>query len=289
MVRQYNFKGVCMSSLPVTTTVSAAIVPEVWSGRFYQVLRAALPFITSVDSSYEGEIRSLGNIINISTIADFDQANTLAEGAAGDTEVPTMSKQQLTINKRIYKDFAVTDESQLQSLPYMDSLREKAVYSIMKKMQQLIIDTISPSTSSPDHTIAYDSGTTLALADILEVKELLDTQNVPVDMRNGVMGAAQWNDVFNITGFMSRDFIPAGSPLTTGDLTPICGFTPKLTTALGNTSYWFHPSFLTIAVQKQLGVKVFDLGVEGVRAFRVNTDLLMGLKQLSSSRVVSLA
>lgn len=89
---------------------------------------------------------------------------------------------------------------------------------------------------------------------------------------------------------MSRDFIPAGSPLTSGDIaTPICGFMPKMTTVIGNTSYWFHSSFLTLAVQKQLGVKVFDLGVEGVRAFRVNTDLLMGLKQLSNVRVVTIA
>ena len=279
-----------MASLPISSSVSAAIVPEIWSARFYSVLRAALPFNSSVDNSYEGEIRSLGNIVNISTISDFDEAGVLSEGAAGDTDLQSYSKQQLTINKRVYKDFAVTDESQLQSLPQMDSLREKAVYSILKKMQQLIIDNIVPSSSAPDHTASYASSTTLALSDILAVKELLDTQNVPVDSRVAVLGAAQWNDLFNITGFMSRDFIPAGSPLTSGDFnTPVCGFMPKLTTVVGNTSYWFHPSFFTIAVQKQLGVKVFDLGVEGVRSFRVNTDLLMGLKQLSNVRVATLS
>lgn len=278
-----------MSSLPINTTVSAAIIPEIWSARFFGVLRASLPFMSSVNMDYNEEIRSLGNIVNISTIADFDEANELAEGAAGDTDLPTMSKQQLTINKRVYKDFSVTDESQLQSLPYMDSLREKAVYAINKRMQQIIIDTIVPSAAAPDHTIAYDNGTTLALADILEAKELLDTQNVDMANRSGIMGAAQWNDMFNITGFVSRDFIPAGSPLTSGDFnTPICGFTPKLTTVVGNTSYWTHPSFLTLAVQKQLGVKVFDLGSEGVRAFRVNTDVLMGVKQLSNVRVVTI-
>lgn len=272
------------------TTVTAAIIPEVWSARFYAVLRASLPFISSVNMDYEGEIRSLGNTVNISTIADFDEAGILGEGAAGDTDTVVMSKQQLVINKRIYKDFSVTDESQLQSLPYMDSLREKAVYSINKKMQQLIIDAIVPSAAAPDHTIAYDNGTTLALADILEAKELLDAQNVAMDNRVSVLGSAQWNDLFNITGFVSRDFIPAGSPLTSGDIaTPICGFTPKMTTVIGNTSYFLHPSFLTLAVQKQLGVKVFDLGVEGVRAFRVNTDVLMGLKQLSNLRVVTIA
>ncbi len=279
-----------MASLPITTTVAAAIVPEIWSSRFYSVLRAELPFLSSVDQSYAGEIRSLGQILNISTISDFDQADELAEGAAGDTEVPTYSKQQLTVNKRVYKDFMVTDEVELQSLPHMDVLREKAVYAIQKKIQQIIIDNISPSTSAPDHVLAYASGTTLALSDILGAKELLDAQNVDSANRVGVLGSAQINDVFNITGFVSRDFIPSGSPLSSGMIeTPLCGFQIKLTTVVGNTSYWFHPSFFALAIQKQIGVKAFDMGVEGGREFRVNTDCLLGQKQLSNIRVVSIA
>ena len=279
-----------MASLPNTTSVGVAIVPEIWSSRFYSVLRAELPFLSSVDQSYAEQIRSLGQILNISTIADFDQAEELAEGASGDTEVSSYSKQQLTVNKRVYKDFAVTDELELQSLPHMDILREKAVYSIQKKIQQIIIDNISPSTSAPDHVISYTAGTTLALADILAAKELLDTQNVDVSNRVGVLGSAQINDVFNITGFVSRDFIPSGSPLSSGMIdTPLCGFQIKLTTVVGNTSYWFHPSFFALAIQKQIGVKVFDRGVEGVRDFRVNTDCLLGVKQLSNVRVVSIS
>lgn len=279
-----------MANLPINTTTNAAIIPEIWSARFYEVLRAQLPFLTSISRDYEGDISSLGDIVNISTIADFDEADTLAEGAAGDTDIPTVSGQQLTINKRVYKDFIVTKKSLTESLPFMDSLREKAVFAINKKMQQIIIDAISPSTSAPDHVISYDSGTTLALADILEVKELLDTQNVDMDNRIGVLGAAPWNDIFNITGFVSRDYLPAGSPLTSGDIpTQLCGFTPKLTTVVGTTSYWFHPSFLTLAVQEQLNIEAFNLGVDGIRGTRINTDILLGVKQLSNIRVVTLA
>jgi len=147
-----------------------------------------------------------------------------------------------------------------------------------------------PSAATPDHQIAYTAGTTLALADILATKELLDLQNVPEEGRISVKGAAQWNDIFNITGFTSRDFIPAGSPLTSGSLpTPIAGFLPKMTNVIGNTSYWFHPSFLTLAIQDQLNIEVFNLGVDGVRATRVNSDVLYGIKQLDNLRVVSLS
>lgn len=279
-----------MANNPMTTTTTTAIVPEIWSARFYEVLRAALPFISSVSTDYQGEIQALGDLVNITTIADFDQADELSEGAAGDSDETTFSGQQLTINKRVYKDFIVTKTAQLQSLPFMDALREKAVYAINKKMQQIIIDAVVPSPSAPDHTIAYDSGTTLALADILEVKELLDTANVPENERVAVLGSAQVNDVFNITGFVSRDFIPAGSPLISGALTtPLLGFMPKMTTVVSNTSYWFHPQFLTLAIQDQLNSEVFSLGANGVRGSRVNTDILLGVKQLGNTRVATLA
>ena len=61
----------------VNTTTNASIIPEVWSARFYEVLRATLPFINSISTDYNGSIGSLGDIINISTIADFDKANWL--------------------------------------------------------------------------------------------------------------------------------------------------------------------------------------------------------------------
>jgi len=278
-----------MANEVISTVESNAIIPEVWSAKFYDVLLPMLPFNNLVSRDYEGEIANLGDIVNISTIPEFGDAGELAEGAAADADKISITGQQLVINKRIHKDYIITKKSQLQSLSFMDGVRDKAIFSIMKRMQAVIIAEIIPSASAPDHQIAYDSGSTLALADLLEAKELLDLQDVPDSNRQGVMGAAQWNDLFNITGFTSRDFIPAGSPLTEGSIkTPIAGFLPRMTTEVGSTSYWFHPSFMTMAVQDSLNIEVFNLGVDGVRGSRVNVDLLMGVKQLDNKRVVTL-
>lgn len=271
-------------------TESAAIVPEVWSALFQDSLRDGLVFAESVDRSWEGDIQALGDIVNISQVPLFSAASELAEGAAADAASITVTSQALTIDSRIHKDFIVTKKSELQSLPFMDKLRDEAIYAIMKRLEQLIINAISPSAATPDHVISYDSGTTLALADILEAKELLDTANVSDEGRCGVMGAEQWNDLFNITGFTSRDFVPSGSPLTSGSIqTPIAGFMPKMTNMVGDTSYWFHPSFLTFAIQQDLNVSVYDLGVDGTRGTRVNVDLLCGVLQIDDERVVSLS
>lgn len=274
------------------STANTAIIPEIWSQRFYEVNRQKNPFNDLVDQNYTGDIRNLGDIVNISTIADFDTAGLLNEGAAGQTEVASITGQQLTINKRAYKDYIVTKESELQSLPFMDRLREKAVFAIQKKIQAEIIAATVPSTTAPDHQISYDSGTTLALADILEVKELLMEQDV--EMEDGdlycVLGSAAMIDIFAITGFTSRDFIPSGSPLTTGQVNAgLVGFQPKFTTAVGTTSYFFHRSYLTMAMQQDLNIEIASLASEGIRAKRVNVDILFSVKQLDDERVVTLS
>lgn len=271
----------------ITTTETSAIIPEIWSAKFYEVLDARLPFIESVDKNYEGEIQNLGDIVNISTVGNFSVATDLLEGQMADAEATSVTGQQLTINKRTFKDFIVTKKSQLQSLSHMDQLRDRAVYAIMKKMHADIIAATVPSASSPDHQIAFDSGSTLALADILEAKELLDTQDVPQEMRKMLVGAAQWNDLYNISQFTSKDFVPAGSPVSSGAFqTQLVGFTVDWSSLIGNAAYLFHPSYLTMAMQQQLNVDVFKL--EGRRASRVEVDILWGLKQLDNTRVVKI-
>lgn len=273
-----------------TSTELSAIVPEVWSSRYYDVLKAELVFSPSMSHDYEGEISDLGDRVNIPSFPEFDDGEELAEDGVSEAKAITVTTQQLVINKRVVKDFIVTKKAILQSLPHMDKLRELAIYAILKKIEKTIIETIVPSAAAPDHQIAYDSGTTLALADLLEVKELLDAANVPGSDRNMVLGSAQTNDIFNIVGFTSSDFLMAGAPLATGQIPAgLLGFAPKMTTLVGNTSYFHHKSFMTVASQQGMDVKEYDLGVDGKRATRVNLDTLYGLKQLDNVRVVTLS
>ena len=239
---------------------------------------------------WEGEIQDLGDTVRISTIPEFDEATELEEDARSDADAITVTQQNLVINKRIVKDFIVTNRAQIQSLPHMDKLRDLAIFSIQKKIQSIIISLTVPNAAAPDHSISYDSGTTLALADLLEGKELLDAQDVPQSGRSMVVGSAQLNDIFNITGFTSSDFLVSGAPLQTGQLPDaLLGFNPNFTTAAGNTTFLFHGSYFTMAAQKGIDVAEFDLGVDGKRAMRVNVDWLGGFKQLDGLRVVTIS
>jgi hypothetical protein len=271
-------------------TEVSAIVPEVWSAKTYDVLLTRLIVKDSISRDYEGEIQDLGDIVNIHSIPEFSEANELAEGSVSDADSVTVTSQQLVINKRVVKDFILTKRAMIQSIDKMDKLRDHAAYAIMKKMENTVISTISPSAATPDHDIAFDSGTTLALADILEGKTLLDDADVPEMMRKMDLGTNQYNDLFNISGFTSKDFVPAGSPLSSGAISlPVLGFEVNWSSNLGDIAYLYHPSFMTLAIQDQMSVEMFNLGSQGKRAARVNTDLLYGLRQLSSDRIVKIS
>lgn len=271
-------------------TELSVLVPEIWSARYYDVLLQDNPFNSLVSRDWEGEIQNVGDTVRISTFPEFNQGDIIAEGAAADAESVTVTQQNLVIDSRIVKDFILTNKAMLQSLPAMDKLQELAVFAINKKIQAKIIELTVPSASAPDHQIAFDSGTTLALADLLEVKELLDAQDIPMADRHIVMGEAQLNDVFNITGFTSSDFLVSGAPVQTGELpAALLGFMPHFTTAVGNTTYLFHRSYFTMASQQGVNISVYDLGVEGKRAARVNVDVLVGFKQLDDTRCATLS
>lgn len=178
-----------------------ALVPELWSAAFFPTLLETLPFNASVARTYEGEIRALGDTVNITEFPQFDEAEEIQEDQKVDAQAIVAQNQQLVINKQVVKDYIVTDRAKVQSIEHSNALRDLCFHAIFKKMQSLIIAATVPSASSPDHAIPYDSGTTLGLADLLEGKELLDTQNVPDDgNRQAIMDAPQWNDIFNITG-----------------------------------------------------------------------------------------
>lgn len=276
-------------AIMTAATELSAITPSIWSRNYYDTLLATLPFNSVVSKDYEGEIQALGNIVKIATFPEFTDGEILAEDAAQEADSITVTSQDLTINQQIVKDFIITDIAMIQSLPAMDKLKELAIYSINKKIQALIIAATIPSATAPDHQIGYDSGSTLALADILEAKELLDTQNVPMSDRHMVMGAAQLNDLFNISSLTSNDYVAKGL-IESGEVSsPILGFMPHFSTVAAAVVYLFHSSYLTLASQKGMTVAEHDLGVIGRRGRRVNCTVLLGLKQLDSKRVVTLS
>lgn len=271
-----------------TSNEVSAIVPEQWSQNYYDVLLAELPFEALISKDWEGELSNLGDTVKINTIPEMDEGTELPEADAADAEAVTVTSQNLVINKRVVKDFIVTNKASLQAIPFVEKLKSLAIYSIQKKIQSLIISLTVPSAAAPDHTLTAAVPGTYGLADILAQKQLLDDQSVPQNDRHMVLGSGPLNDIFNITGFTSSDFVASGSPLASGQLpAQLVGTMPHFTTVVGDTVYTFHSSYFTMAAQQGMATSEYDLGLEGRRAKRVNCDTLIGMKQLDNLRVVT--
>ncbi len=266
----------------------SAIIPEVWSARYTERFNDLLVFPGLIRRDYEGEITSLGDTVHIPSLPDVSAQN-LIEGAKGDTTAITATKTSLIVNRRSYVDFEITDQAELQSIPFMDQLREIAINAIMRKMQDDLISDIAPSTAAPDHTLAYDNGTTLADADLLEALDLERVANWPESDKFLITGAQQYNDLLNIQKFYDKTINDGNAVVNNGQmLAPVYGHKVGWTTAMGTRTLLFHLSFMQAAVQRGLGLSLHDLGGQGKRSFRLNVDLLWGAKQIHSDRVISI-
>jgi len=278
-----------MADQLMTSTELAAVIPELWSAKFYPTLLSSIVYNDVVAHDYEGELSSLGDTVNVTTAPEFDGALDLAENDAADAQAVTLTSTPIVVNHQIALDYIVTTKADRQSLAYSEKLRASALHAVAKKMQSLIITDIVASSSAPDHVIDFDSSTTLVLADITEAKDLLDTANVEDAGRVMVTGVAQANDLLSLSNFTSRDYISSGNPVESGQFSsPILGFIPKKTTAMGDTANFFHPLFMQAVVQQSPQVEIFNLGSQGKRALRVNVTVLAGWKQMSDKRVVEM-
>lgn len=264
-----------------------AINPELWSSLWYPTLLENLVWMDSIAMDYNGEMQQRGDRVHITSFPQFGDAVDLAEGSRVDAAALTPSGQELIVNHEIAQDFIVTQKALIQTLEAQDKLREHAMFSILKKIDQILFADVAPSASSPDHIVSYASSTTLALSDILDAQEALNTALVPdYGQRVAVLGVAQNSDLFNIAGFVSRDFVPNANALSSGAITtPVMGFKVKFTTMVSNTSSFFDPTFMQLAVQRTAVPQVYDQGVIGLRSFRTNLTVLFGNKQASSVRV----
>lgn len=268
----------------------SAVIPEVWSTEWYPTLLERLPWASSIGRAYEQSIQALGDTVNITIFPQFPEARDLAEGQRNAAQKIQLGNAQLIINKQTVQDFIVTARAERQSLDVQTKLMDLAFFSIMKKMQKNIIANVAPSVAAPDHVIPYSSGTTMALADWIEVKGLLDAQNVSELGRKAILDSPQLNNLFNISGFMSRDFVPSSTMMQSGVIqTPVLGFEVLWTTVADGVGTFFSPEFLQMAVQENPVPKIYDLGGDGQRAKRVNMTVLYGIKQVDELRVVQKA
>lgn len=266
---------------------NSAIVPEVWSSMFQTEFNDSIVFPSIVRRDYEGEIANQGDTVHIPSIADVE-ASELLDGGRNDAITITATVDDLVVDLIAAVDYKVSTLADLQSIPFVNELRARGSSAILRKIQDKMISRVAPSTSAPDHVIAYDSSTTLADADLLEAFDLEATANwARSNDKYLVTGELQYNDLTSISKFYDKTLSGVAGVEQGKMLAPIYGHNVSSSTACGTTTYLFEGSFMQAAIGG-LNVKVTDLAVLGERGYRLNMDVIYGIKQVHNDRVITI-
>lgn len=281
------------------TSYSGIYIPEIWSGKLVEKFYAATVFGEIANTDYEGEIRAMGDSVQIRTVPDI----TITDYEIGDTltyQQPASNNVNLLIDEGKYFAFRIDDvESHQTDLNLMDAWADDA-----GQQMKIAVDTdillnvapgIAPDVATENQGVAagiitadiglgsdavgvdLTAASDTTLDTLVDMGTVLDQQNVPESGRWAVLdskaiGLIKKSDL--------RDASLAGdgtSILRNGRVGMIDRFTIYMSnntpTGIGagtvTYGYFGHPSGLTFASQ--------FVNMETLRAESTFGDLMRGL------------
>ena len=129
--------------------------------------------------------------------------------------------------------------------------------------KDLIVELKLVSTSGPDHLLDYANTPTdtLAVADIVNARKLLNIQNVPMADRYMLISPAQEAALLQISDFVHADKYGSAEGVMNGELGRIYGFRVLMHSTLADAqAIFYHKSHVGFAQQMQPEFKTaFDL------------------------------
>lgn len=217
--------------------------------------------------------------------------------AADKTENTSLTAQELTFaadtislnkHKAIYASLERIASVQATPDVQAEILVEMAAELALQIDKDIITQLKLVSTTAPDHLLDYGNSPTdtLAQADILEMRRLLNVQNIPMQDRYLVVSPDQEKALLSIADFVRADAYGSAAGLMNAELGRIYGFTVLMHTSLSAAdTLAYHKSHAGMAMQlapeyhtnfdvpkvadqyllhQLYGVKVMDSGKRGV-------------------------
>lgn len=168
-------------------------IPELWSARIMTALSKALVYAQPeiFNRDYEGEIKDVGNTVNINSIGDptiFDYTKNVDMPAP---ETLTGSSKSLTITEAKAFNFQVDDVDKVQQQPkVMGTALERASYKLADVADSFLagklVSGATQNTIGTDTTPIVPTPTAGALGayeQLVDLATKLDESNVPTDGR----------------------------------------------------------------------------------------------------------
>jgi len=127
---------------------SGNFIPEIWSGKLIENFYDATVLAAISNTNYEGEIRRMGDTVNIRTTPEIT-IKTYVKGQTLSVENPDKPKIQLVIDKGEYFACVEDDVDKVQSdINMMDTWSKDASERMKIKIDQRVLTDILPDISS---------------------------------------------------------------------------------------------------------------------------------------------
>jgi len=127
---------------------SGNFIPEIWSGKLIENFYDATVLAAISNTNYEGEIRKMGDTVNIRTTPEIT-IKTYVKGQTLSVENPDKPKIQLVIDKGEYFACIEDDVDKVQAdVNMMDTWSKDASERMKIKIDQRVLTDILPSISS---------------------------------------------------------------------------------------------------------------------------------------------
>jgi hypothetical protein len=178
-----------------TDAYTGTFIPTIWSGKLQVKFYLATVFGEIANTDYEGEIKDMGDKVNIRTIPSIT-VSTYQKGLNLATQVPTNSIITLNINQGKYFNVLVDDVDAVQAdIRLMDVFTNDATEQMKIAIDSTVLGGVPASAAAANQGLTAGAisaninlgvaGTPLLVTKInvldvlVDVGQVLDEQNVP--------------------------------------------------------------------------------------------------------------
>jgi hypothetical protein len=224
-----------------TPAYSGTFIPAVWSAKLLEKFYAASVYGEIANTSWQGEVASMGDKVYINT-APTIQIENYAAGTNLTYQVPTPDMQELLIDKGKYFAFQINDVLEFQAKPnLMDMFATDAAEQMRIAIDSNVVyqtftggAAANKGATAGVKSSAYNLGTDAApvaldganvLQKILEMASVLDEQNTPESDRWLVIDPATRTLLMQSNLAQAQFMGDAASPVRNGKIGKIDRFT----------------------------------------------------------------
>ena len=268
-----------LTGLTETSATAEAIV----SAEVQEVLTAAM-VVPPLVSDYSAMVGPGMDRVKIARFSNFT-VNTKAENTAVDAQALAFGTDSLLLDQHKVVQVLVEDIADLQAKVAVTQVYvQQMAKDLAADMDLKLINDIESGTSSsaPDHRIAY-VGSTLAKADILAGRQLLNTQNVPMADRALLVSPVSESALMAISEFTRVDEAGGSLALRNGQIGKLFGFDVIMSSQVEDSkTLALHKSCHAFA--RQLAPRVQQFNDIPNLAQRWSIDHIFGSKTLDSGK-----